>query len=171
MMNVDSVHRGSLDALEVHGQLSCLDWAQIVRELDGSGYAVIGPLITPQQCASLAALYTIEEAFRSRVVMARHGYGRGEYQYFTYPLPPLVARLRTTFYPPLAEIANRWNQTMKVNVQYPLDHATFLERCHGAGQVKPTPLLLKYETGDFNCLHQDLYREHVFPFQVAILLA
>jgi hypothetical protein len=132
---------------------------------------VIGPLITPLECASLAGLYDMEETFRSRVVMGHHGFGRGEYQYFGYPLPPLVKLLRTGLYAPLAEIANRWNQAMKIDVEYPLDHDAFLERCHKAGQVKPTPLLLQYEPGDFNCLHQDLYGEHVFPFQVAILLS
>ncbi|MDR3619644.1 MAG: 2OG-Fe(II) oxygenase [Paludisphaera borealis] len=148
-----------------------LDWPRIADELDGHGCAVIGPLLTPNQCEALVASYDESEHFRSRVVMARHGYGRGEYQYFSYPLPPVVAALRTALYPPLAEVANRWNEAMGVEVRYPAELQDFLDRCHEAGQVRPTPLLLRYGPGDYNCLHQDLYGEHVFPLQVAFVLS
>jgi hypothetical protein len=148
-----------------------LDWSRIAAELDGHGCAVVGPLLTPQQCETLVALYDNSENFRSRVVMARHGYGKGEYQYFSYPLPPVVAALRTALYPPLAEVANRWNEAMGVEVRYPGELQAFLDRCHEAGQTRPTPLLLRYGPGDYNCLHQDLYGEHVFPLQVAVVLS
>lgn len=150
--------------------LATIDWTRIGGDLDAHGCAVIGPLLTPAECESLVKSYEAANLFRSRVIMARHGYGRGEYQYFDYPLLPVVAALRTGLYPPLAEIANRWNETMGSKITFPSNHAEFLDRCHKAGQCKPTPLLLRYETGDFNCLHQDLYGEHVFPLQVAILL-
>jgi hypothetical protein len=138
--------------------------------LDGSGYAMVGPILTGEQCEALARLYDSEGLFRSRVIMTRHGYGRGEYQYFGYPLPQLVAAMRTALYSPLAATANRWNEAMKLEIRYPLDHGDFLKRCHEAGQVKPTPLLLRYGPDDYNCLHQDVYGEHVFPLQVAFLL-
>jgi hypothetical protein len=127
--------------------------------------------LTAEQCAALAQTYASDAPFRSRVVMARHGFGRGEYKYFAYPLPEPVAVLRAALYPPLAEIANRWNQAMAIDLRYPREHASYLARCRGAGQAKPTPLLLQYGAGDYNCLHQDLYGEHVFPLQVTLLLS
>jgi hypothetical protein len=139
--------------------------------LDREGWAVLGGLLDPAQCRALVALYDDDARFRSKVVMARHGFGRGEYKYFAYPLPPLVAELRETFYPRLVPIANRWNERLKSDMRFPPAHRAFLERCHDAGQTRPTPLLLKYGPGDYNCLHQDLYGEHVFPLQVAILLS
>jgi uncharacterized protein len=148
-----------------------LDWQRISDELDAHGCAVTGPLLTAADCAALVGTYETEELFRSRTIMARHGYGRGEYKYFAYPLPKLVAALRAALYPPLAVIANRWNEHMRIAVRFPAEHTAFLARCQEAGQVKPTPLLLQYGPGDYNCLHQDLYGEHVFPLQVAFLLS
>jgi uncharacterized protein len=147
------------------------DWARVSQDLDARGNAVIEGLLSPEECRALAARYDDAATFRSRVVMARHGFGRGEYQYFAYPLPPVVERLRTEVYPRLVPIANAWNEAMGLSVRYPGRHADFLERCHASGQRKPTPLLLRYEAGDFNCLHQDLYGEHVFPLQLAVLLS
>jgi len=141
------------------------------RDLDSQGNAVLHRLISPEECRQLAALYDQEDGFRSRIVMARHGFGRGEYKYFDYPLPPLVAELRSSLYRQLAPIANRWNEAMNVGVRYPDSHSEFLERCHQSGQRRATPLLLRYTAGDYNCLHQDVYGEHVFPLQVAILLS
>ncbi len=151
--------------------IATLDWPRIVADLDAFGCATTGPLLTPEDCAALAALYDREEGFRSRIVMARHGFGRGEYKYFANPLPALVAALREGFWPHLAPVANRWNEAMGLAPRFPARHADFLARCHAAGQTRPTPLLLRYEAGDYNCLHQDLYGEHVFPLQVAILLS
>ena len=151
--------------------MNAIDWPGVARALDAQGSAVIGRLVSPQDCDALVALYCREDRFRSRVVMARHGFGRGEYKYFGYPLPGLVERLRTALYPPLAEIANRWNTAMRMDVRFPVDHAKYLRRCHAAGQRRPTPLLLQYGAGDYNCLHQDLYGEHVFPLQLTILLS
>jgi hypothetical protein len=145
--------------------------AAAIGELDEAGSAVLKGLLTAEECRELAALYSDEAKFRSRVEMARHGFGRGEYKYFCYPLPPLLERLRGSLYADLAPVANRWNEAMGLDIRYPPVHADFLARCHAAGQVRPTPLLLQYGPGDFNCLHQDLYGEHVFPLQVAILLA
>lgn len=146
-------------------------WDDVSCDLDAYGCAVLGGLLSHEECKSLVALYPNDSLFRSRVVMARHGFGRGEYKYLRYPLPELVTRLRTALYPFLVPIANRWNAAMGVDVRYPENHADFLGRCHKARQVNPTPLLLQYGEGDYNCLHQDLYGEHVFPLQVAILLS
>jgi len=143
-----------------------LDWPRIEADLDAYGCAAMGPVLDAAECSALAAAYADDAPFRSRVVMARHGFGRGEYKYFRYPLPPLVAALRTGLYPRLAGIAGRWEQT-----RYPPEHDAYLERCRRAGQSKATPLLLAYGPGDYNCLHQDLYGEHVFPLQAAFLLS
>jgi uncharacterized protein len=148
-----------------------IDWAQVSNDLDAYGSAVIESLISPAECSALAALYQAEERFRSRVVMDRHGFGRGEYKYFGYPLPDVIAWLRTTIYPHLAPIANRWNEALDIDTRFPQKHTQFIERCHAAGQRRPTPLLLQYGAGDYNCLHQDLYGEQVFPLQVTILLS
>jgi uncharacterized protein len=152
-------------------RVSTVDWSRVGNDLDREGHAVIEHLLTPAECTSVAALYPVEEAFRSRIVMSRHGYGRGEYKYFSYPLPDLVAALRTAIYPHLAPIANRWHTAMRADVRFPSTHTAFLARCHKAGQRRPTPLLLKYGADDYNCLHQDLYGEHVFPLQITILLS
>jgi hypothetical protein len=141
------------------------------QDLDAKGFAVLPKLLTPAECKDLSGYYSDDSRFRSRIDMTRHGFGRGEYKYFSYPLPDLIADLRTALYPPLAAVANRWNAAMGIAVRYPDAHAEFLERCHRAGQMRPTPLLLKYVAGDYNCMHQDVYGEHVFPLQVAILLA
>jgi hypothetical protein len=156
---------------EADPRLQVYDWAGIADELDAHGCAMLEALLSPQECAALAGLYADDERFRSRVVMGRHGFGRGEYRYFNYPLPERVAELRGAVYPQLAPIANRWNASMGLAVRYPGTHAEFIARCHAAGQQRPTPLLLQYGAGDYNCLHQDLYGEHVFPLQLAILLS
>jgi hypothetical protein len=154
----------------VQKHIASLDWPDITSELDSQGSAVIGPLLTPEQCQALMGHYDDEKLYRSRIVMAKHGFGRGEYKYFAYPLPSLITELREGLYPHLAEVANRWNEAMSLDVRYPEDHEAFKARCHKAGQTKPTSLILKYEPGDYNCLHQDIYGEHVFPLQVAFLL-
>lgn len=141
------------------------------KQLDRQGAAVVERLLPAHACAELAGLYRDEARFRSRVVMARHGFGRGEYQYFAYPLPEAVARLRSALYPQLVPIANRWHELMGLPTRFPVDHASFIVRCHAAGQSRPTPLLLQYGPGDYNCLHQDLYGEQVFPLQVVVLLS
>jgi len=152
-------------------RVESFDWQGISRSMDERGSAIVDRLLSPDECRSLAALYTEEDRFRSRVVMERHGFGRGEYKYFAYPLPNIMSRLRSAFYSRLVPTANCWNGAMGIAVRYPEKHADFLARCHAAGQVRPTPLLLKYGADDYNCLHQDLYGAHVFPLQVAILLS
>lgn len=148
-----------------------IDWTQVKNDLDAQGCATIPELLSPSVCTELATSYSNDVSFRSRVVMARHGFGRGEYKYFAYPLPQTVASLREAFYPPLATIANDWNDAMEIDRHYPEKHSTFLAQCREAGQTKPTPLLLRYGPGDYNCLHQDIYGETVFPLQLAILLS
>ncbi len=152
-------------------QIAALDWPAIVANLDEFGCAVTGPLLNTQACAALVESYDSDELFRSRVIMARHGFGRGEYKYFAYPLPQIVASLRESFYPALAQVANGWNKALGIDLTYPATHAAYLKRCHAAGQTKPTPLLLRYGLGDFNCLHQDVYGEHIFPLQATLLLS
>jgi hypothetical protein len=147
------------------------DWPRIAAELDGFGCALVRSVLSPAECAQLAAGYSRLELYRSRVVMQRFGFGQGEYQYFRYPLPDLVSELRSAMYPPLASIANRWYATMGLEPRFPARHADFVARCHAAGQTRPTPLLLQYGAGDYNCLHQDLYGAHVFPLQAAFLLS
>jgi hypothetical protein len=148
-----------------------IDWDRVGAELDAYGCAVLPALLDAEQCGSCAAGYAQDVLFRSRVVMERHGFGRGEYRYYAYPLPEELARLRSALYPPLARIANRWQAALGLDERYPAEHADYLARCHAAGQTRPTPLLLRYGAGDYNCLHQDLYGEHVFPLQVAVLLS
>ncbi len=151
--------------------IDALDWPSIERDLDAYGCAVAPKLLTPEECRALAALYADDSRFRSRVVMAAHGFGRGEYKYFADPLPELIVALRRGLYRRLAPVADRWNAAMGIDVRYPAEHEAFRARCHAAGQTKPTPLLLRYGPGDFNCLHQDVYGQHLFPLQVAILLS
>ncbi|SFU88959.1 2OG-Fe(II) oxygenase [Pseudoduganella namucuonensis] len=153
------------------GRCAALDWAAIAAELDDFGCATVPGLLSAEECQRLAAAYAKSELFRSRVVMERHGFGKGEYQYFAHPLPSPIARLRGALYPPLAAIANRWYEAMGLEPRFPPGHAEFIARCHAAGQSRPTPLLLRYRAGDYNCLHQDLYGEHVFPLQAAVLLS
>ncbi len=156
---------------DLERRLAATDWAALEAALDSQGWAILPGLLEPEACRGLAALYDRDEGFRSRVVMARHGFGRGEYRYFAYPLPELVQNLRAAFYPRLAPIANRWGERMGTATRFPAEHQVFLDRCHAAGQSRPTPLLLRYGPGDYNCLHQDLYGEQVFPLQVAVLLS
>ena len=151
--------------------IDALDWPAIERELDAYGCAVAPKLISPETCRELAALYADDGRFRSRIVMASHGFGRGEYKYFADPLPDLIVGLRRGLYRRLAPLADRWNAAMGIDVRYPAEHEAFRARCHAAGQMRPTPLLLRYRPGDYNCLHQDVYGAHVFPLQVAILLS
>lgn len=148
-----------------------VSWKRVEADLDEYGGSILEHLLTPEECDTVTAMYPDDAVFRSRVVMARHGFGRGEYKYFRYPLPDLVESLRTNLFPRLAPVANRWNEVLRSDVRYPEGHAEFLVRCHDAGQRRPTPLLLQYGVGDYNCLHQDLYGEHVFPIQVAVLLS
>jgi uncharacterized protein len=155
----------------IDARIASLDWPRIEDELNSFGCATAAALLGAAECDRLAGLYARNDLFRSRIVMERHGFGRGEYQYFAYPLPDLIEQLRTALYPRLVTVANRWNEALRSGVRYPSSHREFIQRCHDAGQTRPTPLLLQYEAGDYNCLHQDLYGEHVFPIQVAILLS
>ncbi len=152
-------------------RVEAIAWPTISSDLDAQGWAVMPKLLSARECDAVSSLYRKEEGFRSKIVMARHGFGRGEYKYFAYPLPPLIEELRTALYTHLAPIANRWHEAMSMEVRFPKIHAEFIKRCHLAGQNRPTPLLLQYRKDDYNCLHQDLYGEHVFPLQVAILLS
>ena len=151
--------------------LAEIDWKGIGASLDARGFAILPKLLSAEECRGVTGMYPDDSRFRSHIHMARHGFGKGEYKYFSYPLPKPIDELRPALYPPLADIANRWNAAMGIDVQYPVAHEAFLKRCHAAGQTRPTPLLLQYVVGDYNCLHQDLYGAHVFPLQVAILLS
>lgn len=157
--------------MDIESRLAGRDWPAITDQIDTHGCAVLDGLLTADECRDLAALYSEPQHFRSHIQMARHGFGRGEYRYFRYPLPPLLAGMRSALYPPLARIANRWAGRLDQATRYPASHAEFLDQCHAAGQTRPTPLLLQYVTGDFNCLHQDLYGALAFPLQVAVLLS
>ena len=154
----------------IQGRMDAVPWSKVRADLDAQGWAIMPQLLTHAEADSIAGLYRHEAGFRSQVIMARHGFGRGEYKYFSYPLPDLIQALRTAAYPHLAPIANEWHERMGKDVRFPDDLAAFLDRCHQAGQVRPTPLLLEYAAEDYNCLHRDLYGEHVFPLQIAILL-
>jgi hypothetical protein len=154
----------------IEARVDGVDWMNVHTDLDAQGWAIVRKLLSYAETDSIAGLYHQEQGFRSQVIMGRYGFGRGEYKYFSYPLPPLIQALRTATYPHLAPIANQWHERMGNNVRFPHDHAAFLERCHQAGQICPTPLLLEYAPEDYNCLHRDLYGEHVFPIQIAILL-
>ena len=165
------LHEAATPADPLASRIQELDWARIGDDLAAHGCATFGPVLSAEQCTALAALYPQDAPFRSRVIMARHGFGRGEYKYFAYPLQDVIATLRIELYPPLAAIANRWNGELGIDVDYPDAHAAYLARCKRAGQTRPTPLLLQYGEGDFNCLHQDIYGELVFPLQVTLLLS
>jgi hypothetical protein len=167
----ETAHATRQKASALGARIGALDSEALAVSLDAQGYAVLPALLTAADCAELAAAYDDASLFRKRIVMGKHGYGEGEYQYFAYPLPPPVATLRSALYPLLAPTANRWSEAMRSAVRYPTDHAAFLARCHDAGQQRPTPLLLRYRAGDYNRLHQDLYGEHVFPLQATLLLS
>jgi uncharacterized protein len=160
-----------MSATGMAARIAGLEWPRIHADLHAQGFAITGELLSPEEAVALAALYEDDGLFRSRVVMARHGFGQGEYKYFNYPLPGGVEQLRQQLYPRLVDVANAWNQTLGLPVRYPATLPEMLARCHAAGQARPTPLLLKYGAGDYNCLHQDLYGEHVFPLQAALLLS
>ena len=161
----------AIGVTEIDSRIDAYPWPDISKHLDVYGWAMLENVLTASECDAVAGLYAEHRHFRSHIVMARHGFGRGEYKYFSYPLPDKVAALRTALYPRLAPIANQWNAAMGIDVRYPEAHADFIARCHEAGQTRPTPLLLQYGEGDFNALHQDVYGEQVFPLQVAILLS
>ncbi|MDR5775330.1 MULTISPECIES: 2OG-Fe(II) oxygenase [unclassified Caballeronia] len=156
---------------DIGARVDALDWTDIENQLDSQGSAIAPGLFSREECATLAALYDDDAIFRSRIVMERYSFGRGEYKYFAYPLPETLQTVRSTVYPHLAPIANKWHEVMGIETRFPPVHGEFIERCHYAGQTRPTPLLLRYVPGDYNCLHQDLYGEHVFPIQMAVLLS
>jgi hypothetical protein len=168
---MDGVVRTRSTDRAIAERVRTIAWEQVLKELDALGSAKITRILSEDECQALSSLYQQDNRFRSTVVMQRHGFGRGEYRYFNYPLPGVVASLRTAIYPQLVPLANRWARSMGVDVHYPDELAAYLERCHQAGQNKPTPLILRYLTDDYNCLHQDLYGEHVFPIQLTILLS
>lgn len=168
-MNTAMLEPGTI--AHIDRRVASCEWPAIEAHLDARGWAIMPNVLTTEECAGIASLYPDGRHFRSKVIMARHGFGRGEYQYFAYPLPQPIAALRTALYPRLVPIANRWNEAMSIDVRFPADHADFLARCHEAGQTRPTPLLLQYGEDDFNALHQDVYGEHVFPLQAAVLLS
>ena len=170
---VQSATTGDVAAIgsPIEARVQAIDWARVAANLDAWGWAMLDGLLAPVECNAISGLYEGDGRFRSHIIMARHGFGRGEYKYYAYPLPEIVADLRTAIYPRLAPIADRWNEAMGIAVRYPSTHNEFLARCHAAGQARPTPLLLQYGPGDFNALHQDVYGEQVFPFQVAFLLS
>jgi uncharacterized protein len=157
-------------SLPIKARVDAVDWTKVHADVDGQGWSVIPKLMSEVEADLVAGLYHQEQGFRSHIIMARHGFGRGEYKYFSYPLPPLIRALRTAAYPHLVPIANQWHERMHKDARFPNNHAAFLARCHKAGQVRPTPLLLEYAPEDFNCLHRDLYGEHVFPLQLVALL-
>ncbi len=162
---------GSVLPNELVGRVAAIEWPEVEADLDARGAAMIKGLLSPVECLELSSLYQRDDIFRARIVMARHGFGRGEYRYFDYPLPPLIGALRESLYARLAPVANRWHVAMGMTARFPDRHSDFIDRCHAAGQEKPTPLLLQYATGDYNCLHQDMYGEHVFPLQIVLLLS
>jgi len=168
---VNTLENSPVSSASAVERIEEFDWERISQELDLQGCAILQGILNREECRVLSELFPKDGHFRSRVVMGRHGFGRGEYKYFSYPLPAIVDGLRTAIYPWLAPIANRWNTAMGTDVRYPEMHADFIKRCHDAGQIRPTPLLLQYGEGDYNCLHQDLYGEHVFPIQVTVLLS
>lgn len=162
---------GRSEVTAIGDRLDAIDWRAAEAALDDRGWTLLPGVLSYAECDGVTALYEQRALFRSHVVMARHGFGEGEYRYFAYPLPPPVRELRTVLYPRLAPLANRWHERLGIDVRFPKDHAGFLDRCHAAGQLRPTPLLLRYGEGDYNCLHQDLYGEHVFPLQATLLLS
>jgi hypothetical protein len=171
-MNKSTINMVPISAnASTEARISAYDWTALAGELNGFGCAVLPRLLTSEECSSVASLYPDQNNFRSHIIMARHGFGKGEYRYFKYPLPDLIGGLRTALYPRLAGVANAWNERMGLPQRFPGEHAAFLQQCHDAGQTRPTPLLLQYVPGDFNCLHQDLYGDLAFPIQVAILLS
>jgi uncharacterized protein len=170
-MTTTNPARATVPPGNIEQRVSAIDWQQVSRDLDAEGHASIKQVLSAGECEELSGLYQNDQLFRSRVVMERHRFGRGEYKYFNYSLPAIVASLRTLVYPELVPIANRWNELLGIEARYPSQHADYIERCHQDGQCKPTPLILQYGTGDYNCLHQDLYGQHVFPLQLAVLLS